>query len=88
MDNQAILEQLLALLQASGVAIRNEPLGGSGGGLCFLKGRPVFFVDTQATTADVAVLSAQALTKVADIESMFIKPQVRAFIEKHGFRGV
>jgi hypothetical protein len=80
-NEQAILDELLALLEANNVAIRNEPLGGSGGGLCSIKGEQIFFVDTQATSADAAALCAEAVIKVVDIEKVFIKPQVRQFIE-------
>ncbi len=83
MNEQAILEELLALLEAKNVKIRYEPLGGSGGGLCSIKGEQIFFVDTQAPTADVAALCAEAAKKVVDIEKVFIKPQVRQFIENH-----
>jgi hypothetical protein len=81
MNEQRILEELLTLLDANGVAIRNEPLGGSGGGLCTVKGRQTFFVDTQAAPADVAALCAQALPKVTDVETIYIRPEVRQFIE-------
>lgn len=83
MNEQAILEELLALLEANNVKIRNEPLGGSGGGLCSIKGEQIFFVDTQAQIADIAALCAEAVTRVVDIEKVFIKPQVRQFIENH-----
>jgi hypothetical protein len=83
MDEQRILQELLALLQANGVTIRNEPLGGSGGGLCTVKGKYIFFLDTQAPSVVAAVLCAEAVPKVADIEQIYIKPQVRQFIEDH-----
>ncbi len=83
MNEQRILEELLALLEANSVAIRNEPLGGNGGGLCTIKGRQMFFVDTQAPSAVVAAICAQAVPKVVDIEQIYIKPEVRQFIEIH-----
>ena len=83
MNEQAILEELLALLEASNVSIRNEPLGGSGGGLCSIKGKQIFFVDTQAASSDSAALCAEAVAKIVDIEKVFIKPQVRQFIENN-----
>ena len=83
MNEQRILEELLALLEANGVAIRNEPLGGSGGGLCTVKGRQIFFVDTQAQSAEVAALCAAAVARVTDIEKLYIRPQIRQFIESH-----
>lgn len=81
MNEQRILEELLALLDANDVTIRNEPLGGSGGGLCTVRGRSTFFVDTHASTSDVATMCAQALPKITDIETIYIRPEVRQFIE-------
>lgn len=83
MNEQRILEELLGLLEANGVTIRNEPLGGSGGGLCTVKGEQIFFVDTQASSAEVAGLCAEAVSRVLDIDNIYIKPEVRQFIENH-----
>ena len=83
MNEQRILEELLALLEANGVAIRDEPLGGNGGGLCAMKGRQIFFVDNQAPSEVVAAICAEVITKVVDIEQVYIKPEVRQFIENH-----
>ena len=83
MNEQRILEELLALLEANGVAIRNEPLGGSGGGLCTIKGRHIFFLDTEASSVVAAAVCAEAVQKVADVEQIYIKPQVRQYIEDH-----
>jgi hypothetical protein len=81
MNEQNILDELLALLEANGVTIRNEPLGGSGGGLCSIKGQRIFFVDTQASSAVSAAICAEAVSKVVDVEQIYVKPQVRQFIE-------
>jgi hypothetical protein len=83
MNEQKILEELLALLEANGVTIRNEPLGGSGGGLCTIKGEHIFFVDTQAASAEAATICAKAVSKLLDIETLYIRPQVRQFVETH-----
>jgi hypothetical protein len=83
MNEQRILEELLALLEANGVKIRNEPLGGSGGGLCTIKSEQIFFVDTQASSADSAAICAEAVSKLLDIEKLYIRPEVRQFIEIH-----
>ncbi len=83
MNEQRILEELLALLEANGVAIRKEPLDGSGGGLCTVKGQAIFFVDTQATSAEVAALCSQAVSKIINTEQIYIKPEVRQFIESN-----
>ena len=83
MNEQRILEELLALLEANGVAIRKEPLGGSGGGLCTVKGQAIFFVDTPAPSAEVAALCSQAVSKTINIEQIYIKPEIRQFIENN-----
>jgi hypothetical protein len=81
MNEREILDELLRLLEGGGVKIRPEPLGGSGGGLCSIKGEYLFFVDTQASAGEMAALCAEAVAKLIDIEAVFIKPQVRQFIE-------
>ena len=83
MNERRILEELLALLQANGVTVRHEPLGGRGGGLCTVKGQQFFFVDTQACSADMAALCAEAVSRILDIDQVYIKPQIRQFIEAH-----
>ena len=81
MNEQSILDELLALLEGNGVTIRNEPLGGSGGGFCTIKGQCIFFVDTQASSVVSAAVCAEAVPKVVDVEQIFIKPQIRQYIE-------
>jgi hypothetical protein len=81
MNEQNILDELLVLLEANGVAIRSEPLGGSGGGLCSIKGQNIFFVDTQASSAVCAAMCAEAVSKMVDVEQIYVKPQVRQFID-------
>ena len=85
MNEQRILEELLALLEANSVTIRREPLEGSGGGLCTVKGETIFFLDTQASSAESAAICAEAVSKVVDTERVYIKPEVRQFIE--GYSG-
>ncbi len=83
MNEQQILEELLALFESGGVAVRSEALGGSGGGLCTIKGQKIFFLDTQASTAEMAIVCAEAVSKVVDIDNVYIRPEVRQFIENH-----
>ena len=83
MNEQIILEELLVLLEANGVTIRNEPLGGGGGGLCTIRGEHIFFVDTQASSAVSAAICAEAVSKVVDVEQVYIKPLIRQFIDNN-----
>ena len=81
MNEQRILEELLALLEANGVTIRRESLAGGVGGLCTVRGQKIFFVDTQSDSADVAALAAEAVSKIVDIEAIYLRPEIRQFIE-------
>ena len=83
MNEQRILEDLLARLEGQGVTIRREPLGGSGGGLCALRGANVFFVDTEADSGETAVRCAEAVGKLVDVESVYLRPEVRQFMEAY-----
>jgi hypothetical protein len=83
MDSVAILDELLCLVQAQNVPVRRVSLDGEGGGLCKVRGQDVFFVDTQADLADTAAKCAEALAKVVDIESIYIKPEIREILEKY-----
>lgn len=83
MDEQRILDELLTLLEAHRVKIRREALGGRGGGLATMKGQSVFFVDTEAASAEVASLCAEAVARLLDIETIYLRPEVRQFIENH-----
>ena len=87
MNTQMILEELLALLEKNGVSIRREPLGGNSGGLTQIKGQNIFFLDTQATAADSAALCAEAVAKIVDIEKIYIRPEIRQFIDTHAGKG-
>jgi hypothetical protein len=81
MNPANMLEELLEILDNNGVEIRRESLGGSGGGLCNMKGKKIFFVDRQGNSTDTAVVCASALSELVDLDNIYIKPQVREFIE-------
>ena len=83
MNEQDILEELLSLLESKDIAIRREALGGSGGGLCAVKGKQILFVDTQASAGEMAVICAEVVPKIVDIETVYIRPEVRQFIENY-----
>lgn len=83
MNEQRILEELITLLEANGVRIRRESLAGGVGGLCSVKGEYIFFVDTQSGSADVAALAAEAVAKIVDIEAIYLRPEIRQFIESN-----
>lgn len=83
MDDTAILEDLVYILEKNGVRIRREAMGGAGGGLCAVSGKEVCFVDTEAATINNAARCAEAVNKLIDVESIYIRPLVREFLAEH-----
>ena len=84
MTERRILDEITKLLETHGVEIRREDLGGSGGGLCVIQGRSVFFLDEQASIEDQLDACAEAVAKVMDLETCYMKPQVREYIDARG----
>ncbi|HEV58141.1 MAG TPA: hypothetical protein ENN87_11730 [Phycisphaerales bacterium] len=87
MDTQAILDDLLRLLQSHGVVVRTEAMGGGGAGLCVLKDRRVFFVDSDGPLLNTAIQAARALDEVVSLDVVYLRPQVRDFVEQYTGRG-
>ncbi len=83
MDNKSILDDLLDILEKHNVKIRKDSLGGGGSGLCRIKDQHIFFADTDSSAYELAVSCARAVGKVVDVESIYLKPQVRSFIEQN-----
>jgi hypothetical protein len=83
MNQQILMEELLELLDKTNIQIRTESLGGSGGGLCNVRGQNIFFVDSDAPAGETAVLCAEAVGRLLDIDTIYVKPLVRQFIEDH-----
>lgn len=83
MNLSARLESLLKLAEQLDVEIRAEPMGGEGGGMARLKGRPVLFVDTSADLATRYERTVAALADLPNVESAFLPPQVREDVERH-----
>ncbi len=83
MTHRAILDDLLEVLSNRGVHIRTDCLGGGGGGLCQLRDKTVFFLDSQASSYDSAIQAGRAVLRVVeDPETIFLKPAVRDFLDR------
>jgi hypothetical protein len=80
MNEQRILDELLELLEAQGVTVRKESLGGRGGGLARVRGQRLFFVDSDADSTETAARCAEAVADLVDIEAVYLRPDVREFI--------
>ena len=88
MNQPDMIQQLLVLLEGNGVQIRNDSMGGGGGGLCRLKDKDLLIIDRDSTSLETAIACARALREVIpDIESVYLKPVVRDFIDKYVLDG-
>lgn len=77
------LRSLVALAERCGVTLRFERLDGEGGGLCRVKGQDILFVDASADTATQLDQSAKALANHPAVEHCFVRPDLRAILDRH-----
>ena len=82
MDLQARLDTLLAVAEEIGLDIRKEPLGGTGGGLCVLRGRRILFVDTAADLEERYDAVLAALAPLPALDQHFLPPEIRDDIDR------
>jgi hypothetical protein len=83
MNQQQILEELVSILETNGIQVRDEPLSGQMGGLCTVRGRSIMFLDSDTGAQDNSDACAEAVGQAINIEELYIKPQVRQYIEAH-----
>lgn len=82
MDPDLRLSALLEAAEALGIEVRFEELGGSGGGLCVLKGRRVLFVDRGSDAATRYDRAIRELAQLPEIDTIFIRPDVREDLDR------
>ncbi len=83
MNQQQILEELVSILEMNGIQVRDEPLSGQRGGLCTVRGRSIMFLDSDTDAQDNLDVCAEAVGRAINIEELYMKPQVRRYIEAH-----
>lgn len=76
-----MLERLLEACGDLGIAVRCEPLGGEGGGLCLLRGQRVLFVDSDADLAFQLDTTASALADLPELGQMYLPPVLRETLD-------
>lgn len=82
MNNHLIMEELLGLLESHGIKTRKDALNESTGGLCKINGEQILFLDKDAQTDRLTALCADAVIKLIDIDTIYLKPETREFIER------
>jgi len=83
MENKAILDDLVELLEKNSVKVRKDSMGCGNAGLCKLKNGYMFFMDTDSNSYENAISCARAVKEIVDIETIYIRPEVRDFIEQN-----
>lgn len=78
-----ILDCLLSIIETAGVQIKKENMAGSGGGLCRLKTKTVYYLDIDAAKINSAIAAARAVDDLIDIETIYLRPEVRDFVSKY-----
>lgn len=76
------LGHLLESCRAIGIVIRDEPLGGGGGGMCVLRGQRVLFVDAEETDGGRYEKTVAALIGEPEFDEMFLPPVIRDDLER------
>jgi hypothetical protein len=76
------LDSLIELAEGLGMSIRREPLNGSGGGMCVLKGKRVLFVDTLADLETRYERTLAAMAPLTELDAQYVRPDVREDIER------
>jgi DNA helicase-2/ATP-dependent DNA helicase PcrA len=81
LDFDDLLMKAVELLESNGVKIRKDSMGGGAAGLCKLKEGYYFFVDTDCGNYENALNCAKAVKEIIDIETIYLKPEIREFID-------
>lgn len=93
MDEHAKLRSLLDIAESLGMRIRRAPSGTEldaaaggaehpGGALVRLRDHEMLFLDPTASVADRIAVVAAALAGRAEIEQMYLPPEIRELIER------
>ena len=76
------LNAIVDVLGRLGVEVRQASLGGTGGGLCKVYGKPVLFIDLDTDGVTRVERSLTALATLPDVDSVYMTPQLREQIER------
>jgi hypothetical protein len=80
MHTVELREQALALARQLGYQVRQEWIGGNGGGQCEFAGRKWIFVDLALNAAEQLDQIAEALRKEPAIQTLTLTPPLRKLL--------
>ena len=76
-------DEIIDLAKRIGITVRHARLGGNGGGLAIFKGGRQLFVDLDADPADQLEQTAKAIAGLPELDSLFIRPDVRELLDRY-----
>lgn len=82
MDIENKLSVLLEVCSKLGLEVRAERLGGSGGGLCKLKGKSIAFIDLDAEPETRYERLLAGLAKFPQIDDLYLVPEIRSDLDQ------
>ena len=72
-----LLEQALAVIRKLGYQIREECVGGNGGGICVVHGQKWFFLDPSLDLSEQLDVACEALRDEPAIYNAQLSPELR-----------
>jgi len=81
MDASELLRQLCDSLTRSGLTVRQERLGGDGGGICKMRGQYTLFIDLDADPETQLQRSVECLNLLPNLDGIYLPPQIREKID-------
>jgi hypothetical protein len=82
MDIESKFAAVLEVCSKLSIEVRSERLGGSGGGICKLKGKSIVFIDLDAEPEVRYERLVADLAKVPQIDTIFLLPEIRDDMER------
>lgn len=80
-DEDAVLDECRQVLDRIGIGVRNEHLGGSGGGLCTLAGKRVLFLDDDSDLGTRLETCVRALAEIPAVQEFYLSPMLRERVD-------
>ncbi|NLE28476.1 MAG: hypothetical protein GX629_02255, partial [Phycisphaerae bacterium] len=82
MDIENKFAALLEVCSKLAMEVRPERLGGSGGGICKLKGKSIVFIDLDSEPELRYDRLVADLAKIPQIDTIFLLPEIRTDMER------
>ena len=82
MDHATQLDAIVEVFERLGIELRRERLGGTGGGLCSLRGKRAVFIDLDADLATQVDRCVRVLATLREVDAVYLAPTLREQIER------